>query len=261
MFEFLLLKHPNDVGFLSGFDKQSHLRREKGRYFVSLNPQNPVDVSEFFALLRESCLEFNGHSSKQLAAFDPAFDSEEGRALLAELRNLTAEIPKFTGAAQEAAADAELMQTIVNESIDLEKSDALAAELRSKRDAAESARIKAGVAQRRFEAFRKKLVELILNRRKAAGAELKKRLAAAAEQFNRSIASDYAMFWSVAKDLFPAIAELSSTSYPPTPPGVYRETWVMNFNDVRELTTLHSCPQIEIGEHVFSFAMKPVKNA
>lgn len=241
--EFKLLVSPTEISFNSGFEKANKLRRDKGRYFLELNPEDPQDRKQWEALyLEKNAISTYGVNPKDLAAFDQGFNEPDAKKALEELRELRMRLPALIEDADTKAAEAEIMRVALEENAELETVPAMLAERRKKQEQAEEASILRDTAVRRIEKLESKLKDALRARRKRVAEEGKARLHAAAEALNQGIAKAYAEFWKAAPDLFRTVSE-NERGFPP---GIEYRSPAMNIADGAAIKSFTSHPLIKI---------------
>jgi len=255
--EFELLTHPSETSFGSKFDRTGKLRRDKGRYSLTLDADNPADVREFESLfLEKNAISIDGHTAKQLAAFDVGFNEPEAKTALEELHQMRGKLPALIEDADTKAAEAEIMRVALDENSDLARVDALFQEQRRKQDEAAKARLMSDTAERRIAALEAQVKNALLNRRKKEAERLKALLWPEVELFNDAVNAAYVRFNDVAQDLLRKINECDHSF----PAQVTYRSPAFNVMDGARLKDLTLRPAIRTLPDKLWFELKPAVN-
>jgi hypothetical protein len=253
--EFELHTHPSETSFNSGFDKTGKLRRDKGRYFLSLNSEDQADRRQWESLyLGKNAISIDGHAAKQLAAFDMGFQEPEAKKALEELQELRNKLPALIKDADAKTSKANEKCIEVENNIDPARVCALFAEQRATEDAADMARLMAKTAERRIAALEARIKDVLRNRRKQEFERLKSLLDAEVERFNKDVAAPYARFNDIGRDLLKIIHECNHEF----PPRVGYRTPTFNVADGAHLKDLTLHPAIKVLPDQLWFELRPI---
>jgi hypothetical protein len=239
------------------FDKasqsdQAKVRRERGSYFRGFNPGLPDDCRQFLRCFERNEIVLDGHSIKDLAKLHPAFGEPECKRIIADLASVRKSLPELAERSDTGAAEVAVIKAALDENTDINRTEALFAEMRRKQDGAELAKVKVSTAKRRITELEGKLRESISAYRKREAEKLRSQLAPLISGFNEAIEEGYEKFVPQMRELLPQIAALEGQFAP----EIYFLSLAIPDQTAKSLKTLKSCPKLTLKEHGVWFTLR-----